>query len=454
MLALEVEYLLGRVFAGGIGDRSESEWPPHPARLFSAFAAAYFDNGSDAQEREALLWFERQGPPSIRAGEPGTGVPVVAYVPPNFPNSTVPVLRKGQPRYFPGQAPAEATVYFVWPGADPAPGVADTLLQIAGRIAYLGKACSVVRICGAATPPAANYEPFDEGSLALRVPAAGRLEELRQLFQAGLRPTPGWQQLYRRVGDATVQPPPVESAFEHLLVLRRSAGPRLPVEDTLTATEALRGALLSIAGEGGASIPEVIHGHHGGSHCAYLALPFVGSPNADGDIKGCAVAIPRGTPPAERRLVEWLCQELAVRSLKLGAYGAWNLEPIDVLPAMQSLRTYTWARPSTRWSSVTPILLDRFPKKHGPTIEQILTTACTRAGLPEPAAIVHGPYARVAGVPPVAAFRVQRDGETRRRWGVHATLEFAEPVKGPVLLGAGRYFGLGLLRPVAGEEAQ
>jgi CRISPR-associated protein Csb2 len=31
---------------------------------------------------------------------------------------------------------------------------------------------------------------------------------------------------------------------------------------------------------------------------------------------------------------------------------------------------------------------------------------------------------------------------------VHATLTFEQPVEGPVLLGAGRYFGLGLFRPL------
>jgi len=31
---------------------------------------------------------------------------------------------------------------------------------------------------------------------------------------------------------------------------------------------------------------------------------------------------------------------------------------------------------------------------------------------------------------------------------VHADIQFAAPVRGPLLLGAGRYFGLGLCLPV------
>ena len=35
---------------------------------------------------------------------------------------------------------------------------------------------------------------------------------------------------------------------------------------------------------------------------------------------------------------------------------------------------------------------------------------------------------------------------------VHATLAFGAPVRGPILLSAGRYFGLGLFRPL-GDHA-
>ena len=72
--------------------------------------------------------------------------------------------------------------------------------------------------------------------------------------------------------------------------------------------------------------------------------------------------------------------------------------------------------------------------------------------LPAPEAIEHGPYSRLDGVPPVPAFRLHRKSEERPRWGVHATLRFPVPVRGPVLLGAGRYFGLGLMRPVVEER--
>ena len=66
MLAIEVELLARRYAATTHNDRGRAEWPPHPARFFSALVAALHDNETvDAYEREALLWLERQPPPSL-----------------------------------------------------------------------------------------------------------------------------------------------------------------------------------------------------------------------------------------------------------------------------------------------------------------------------------------------------------------------------------------------------
>ncbi|MEZ6078028.1 MAG: type I-U CRISPR-associated protein Csb2 [Pirellulaceae bacterium] len=67
------------------GQWDESEWPPHPARLFMAMAAAYFEtrqfaaggeesNGQpvDDSRRSALEWLEQQPAPIVFASGKGT----------------------------------------------------------------------------------------------------------------------------------------------------------------------------------------------------------------------------------------------------------------------------------------------------------------------------------------------------------------------------------------------
>jgi CRISPR-associated protein Csb2 len=59
MLAIEVHLLTGRYAATQYNDRSRAEWPPHPARFFSALVAALHDRDpADPDERKALRWLE------------------------------------------------------------------------------------------------------------------------------------------------------------------------------------------------------------------------------------------------------------------------------------------------------------------------------------------------------------------------------------------------------------
>jgi CRISPR-associated protein Csb2 len=443
MLAFEVDYLMGRVFAGQYGDRTQSEWPPHPARLFSALASAFFENGAKPEERRALEWLEQLPPACIKAGEPGRPVRTTAFVPTNYVGDNVPVLRDKRPRQFPAQGPSEATVYFIWPEVEPDGEIESALGSLAERTGYLGKACSLVRMEIVKTVEAPNYIPDEEGEETLRVPARGRLEELAQAYELDRRPSPGAMQTYRKAGKEAETI--CESELGTMLVLRKVGGPGLPIESTLTLTNAVRRALQSSVkdGEPGA---QLIHGHNESTHCAIVALPFVEYEHADGHLMGIAIVLPRKVTSVERTTVLRACATVARNGVHIDGIGDWEID-MDDFYSEQSLKARTWTEPSSHWSTVTPILLDRFPKKKGPTVQEIVMQACRRIGLPAPIDIQHGPYSELRGVAPVPAFRLQRKPDERPRWGVHARLRFGEKVRGPVLLGAGRYFGLGLLRP-------
>jgi CRISPR-associated protein Csb2 len=129
----------------------------------------------------------------------------------------------------------------------------------------------------------------------------------------------------------------------------------------------------------------------------------------------------------------------------------WDVELCGLDIPQRALRPQVWSRPSAVWASVTPILLDRFPKKNL-SVEEILAKTCERAGLPRPIEIEHGPFSGIHGVSPVNEFRLLRSKGEKPRWGVHAKFRFEQPVRGPILLGAGRFFGLGLLKPWKWQE--
>jgi CRISPR-associated protein Csb2 len=88
MFAIAVDLLCGRYTAMQFNDRTRPEWPPHPARLFSAMVAAWADaDEPDPAERSALQWLEQQDPPAICCG-PGRARQVVThFVPVNDPTA-------------------------------------------------------------------------------------------------------------------------------------------------------------------------------------------------------------------------------------------------------------------------------------------------------------------------------------------------------------------------------
>ena len=83
--------------------------------------------------------------------------------------------------------------------------------------------------------------------------------------------------------------------------------------------------------------------------------------------------------------------------------------------------------------------------------ESAVRLACEHVGLPDPSEVglsldpMMSGARRVADFPPFR--QAGRNSEPVRRQLVHASLTFHDRVCGPFLLGAGRFFGLGLMRP-------
>jgi CRISPR-associated protein Csb2 len=84
VFAIAIELLAGRYTATQFNDRSQPEWPPHPARLYSAMVAAWADaDDPDPAERAALCWLEDQEAPEIHCGTGRARALVTHFVPVN-----------------------------------------------------------------------------------------------------------------------------------------------------------------------------------------------------------------------------------------------------------------------------------------------------------------------------------------------------------------------------------
>jgi CRISPR-associated protein Csb2 len=270
--------------------------------------------------------------------------------------------------------------------------------------------------------------------------------------------------------EEIIDVPPMTGSFfsPHIAVfsLERVDGPyrSLDLAGTLALTDRWREAMASHANDFSPETQSLLTGHAPDKsvlqtpHVAFLPLGFVGHPHADGRMSGVGLALPAEMSAGVRADV--LHVAARVRELKLGRLGAWKLAPSTMARPLETFRPATWtAHPegATQWSTVTPIAYDHHPKakdKAGYLAEVagMIRTGCEYIGLPRPREVVVTPVSAHLGVPPSYAFpRLRRkDGSERRH--THAILLFDMPVRGPLIIGAGRYRGYGLCRPMEVES--
>ena len=482
MIAIGIRYLAGWSMATDSADRSRPEWPPHPDRVFMALADAHFETGGDAPEMEALLWLERQDAPGIHASEATQRETVTTYVPVNDsaplnrrtarePSAQqaraglqlLPENRSRQARQFPVAIPRDPTVYLVWP-SDPSPEVRKGLESLCSKTVRVGHSASLVQAWVEDAPPPPNLIPAEGvAQRPLRASGPGRLEHLASQFQNNRRPERSRWVNYVPAQPEGPPPAPHGVFSDRLLALRRVEGRRMGLESTLLLAEKLRNAVVRHCPE---PVPEWVSGHtldgrpSQTPHLAFLPLPFVGNRHADGHLLGFALAVPRhiDQPEVGRCLNPVLGFEPDGSPRRVHIYdGAnfdWRLEMEQGHSPTAALRSRAWTSPARRWATVTPMVFDRHPKgrdQEGQAVRMV-EEACERIGLPRPLDVMLSQVSLHLGVPHSRSFPgIRRKPDNGRLQHLHAVVTFAEPVAGPVILGAGRYRGYGMCRPLRWE---
>ncbi len=531
MLAIEVELLTGRYAATAHNDRGRAEWPPHPARFFSALVAALHDHeNNDHAERAALLWLEQQSAPSLWVdpeSRVGRRQAQDVYVPVNdvtlrmdtdirdaeqalaraegaskrraaekklaaarrapvtleeTPSDTdiktakalLPEGRTRQVRTFPVVIPETPIFAFLWPTAEPSPHRA-ALRQLCARVTRLGHSSSLVRCSVVDRDLAATLVPSDQGDVVLRVVGPGQLERLDRDFTHHQghrsRVLPARSQRYRSASKATTPPAGAESVFSSDWVIFERVGGSRPVASRATdLARALRGALIELHGT--EDLPATLSGHAETGptkqpHVAFVPLPFVGNEHADGSLMGCALVMPRDLAKGDRELLlrlvaKWEKERSDQRgnlTLAGGTLPSYTIRRVDV-SAKAALDPKRWCRVSKRFLTATPIALDKNPgnlrsnqndaaRKAAVEAQQSISDACLRVVGVRPFSVEVSLAPLLAGSQHVSDFLPWPGRRSRTpRVRVHADICFESPVEGPLLLGAGRYFGLGLCLPV------
>jgi CRISPR-associated protein Csb2 len=490
-LILEIEHLLGVAFAARSPADSSPDWPPQPDRVFSALVAAWAGRNKRAEERRALEWLESQPVPEIAASGGFPRTAAIVFVPPNDPQSgriaertVMPDFRRRQPRRFPAYRPDDPVVRLFWRDVEADDQTLAALNVLAADVPYIGHSASLTR-CRFGTDRAAERTVRSR-----RRVYRGRLSELERTYDVGRRPNPG-EEVH---AEPELKPLPKRSMFaERWLVLEHVDGEMPDLRAAALVCKALRCALMSGYKANGreVAIPAIVSGHAAdGSpladpHLAIAPLAFLGTRYADGRVFGFAL-IPPGEgellddaefQTALRELAKWKSDQ-GRRELNLVCDGFNLTFALSSEGTRHSLNPAPYVAVAKTWATCTPIVLDRHLKATTNTardkeVQELIACACSNVGLPVPTralvrngngrceefAIAAGKHSAIEGAPSAyptghaprwTGWRLPKNLASRQL--THGVLQFEEPVRGPVVLGAGRFAGLGLCRALDAEE--
>ena len=476
-LAVTID-LIGAGVYHGADAAGDLQWPPSPTRLLGAFVAAEGTASGCGADETGLSMLERAGPPRIIACRPefvaeydddGLARYVAAHDLTRKPGAAWMGLagRVGtiaRPRRM--AHPAHPRIVYIWDDLRPSPAELAALRRRAARIGYLGGSGSFVEVLvtdecprNDDDPRLGEWRPDSTGSVAIDVPVSGAIRAWDHHFGEQQRRGAAHQRgsvmaLRHRCWYSEPGGDPAVAGYDGRVVARfRFVTPVAP-EMVLTVAEATRRSILDAYERHWGDLPAWIAGHANTGPVSaapkFVPLPNVGSKHSDGRILGAMLLVPNTAPTTEAaRLV------VVARSLsRLRGRGV----DVKVRPARRgdpyTVSDWRWSRRSRLWATAWPVLLPRWYRRPEGVTADDVATWCRHAGMADGAQIVELSLDRLptlAGAVPLDHHRMNRRGKQPRPH-LHVVVKFDRYVAGPLILGAGASFGLGLLAPLDGTR--
>lgn len=479
-----------------------SEWPPSPARLFQALLAGAMlhERGKPAFAIEhALRWLEALPPPVIWAPEAWAGTQYAVFGPLNNwdvlardwaegrESRKAPEALRTQIDFRPywldcAEGSEAVFLYYLWDltGIDEkGREYADRICALAPYLLALGWGIDLAAASAEvrSQPPdprpgerLVRYTPDStgRGNLQLSVPSPGWTTRLAANYAVWSRRArgpadghrlmnvPGTVPSGRRRGYLR-DPDRAGRAFASYQLVQLNGEPlAIPWEDSVVVAGWLRHAVgkrMERDGRSAEWIRGYVMGHGEGParsrRLAYLPLPSIGHPHSDGQVRRALVADPPKAEEPVVRSLQWSLTGERIIDEKGGCRGRLvALEKDD--PVLQR-----YVQPALLWVTVTPVVLhghDHRGRKFLPArAERLLQEAFEQSGL-ERSNIAAFSYQRAplwAGTGSARECRVPAHLAMWPRF--HVAVRFRNPVTGPVVVGLGRHYGIGIFAALPGR---
>lgn len=502
-LAVQVRFHDGRYHGDG-------DWPPCPARLFQALVAGAGLNGPlDQACCDALAWLERLPPPLIGSPHAQRGQRVMFYMPNNDMDavdgdpSRVAKIRTAKKFFNPWIFDAEVPFLYIWEHlSDGDETFAFKICSLAERLYQLGRGIDmawawaevlsdahVQALLSAYPGPIQHPSARAAGRVekALLCPLPGSLESIRSRYKAFgnrfdvRRKGRTVEFTYRKAPRVSFRPvayesPPARFTYEfHNSTADSSFEPwplskvsRLVIYLRDAAVTRLKAALPNRI----AQIDQVLVGRRPdrtidgptAERVRIIPLPSIGHAYADLAIRRVLVEVP-GACPLRSDDIAWAFSSLQPVDIATG-----EVFPLVLTPSADDsmLKHYGIGKDveARTWRTVTPAALPGAAERRRIAPSRKLVEAkpgAERMDEQQRAASTVIQALRYAEIRErVERIRVQREpfagnGDRveafspgtrftcRRLW--HVEITFSGPVSGPLVLGDGRFLGLGIMAP-------
>lgn len=499
-LNISVHYLQPLCHARG--ESGEPEWPPSPLRLFQSLVAASAARWNERIRIEhaapALSWLEKLPAPSIVA-PPGETAKARyrLYVPNNVGDLVAGSWSRGgesdiakyrtekdvQPTWLPTAPDESPTVHYLFeiPDGDPEArasidiliGAARSLTHVGWGVDMVAGNATVIDAQSAAALKGVRWQSTDDpSSVALRVPRDGTFQALTSLHERFLNriqrdsrgeesfhpvpPLSEWKSVgYRRETDVIGRP-------WRLFELRNSDGTFFSYSQTrlihvAAMTRHLACDLVQRSLPRGTTpgwSEQYVAGHNTGNgnehrQLSYLPLPSIGITHADQAVRRVLIAGPIG----DLAYVDHIAKLLAGQRLVPEAGTTLQGDPL-LIPKSRDAVTGLYVGRSSTWTSVTPVILPGHDDHRPAKTRKLIEKALAQSGVSQTCEFEWSPYSAFARS--LTAHRYNRRKEPagyvrpehlKNLTAVHLTLRFSEGVRvpGPLVIGAGRHCGLGLM---------
>ena len=463
------------------------DWPPSPARLFQALVAASHLGVSDQKFKSALEWLESKSPPTIIACKrevkkwrrsfprnefdaflsqiKSKGFYPLGFHPSYLPSGKEDVFRGSYEEREPTVSFLDESrvIYYIWPIADEEEENAKLICELARKIIYLGWGTDMVVGSGSILSEeeiklltGVRYIPDPKGEIKLKIPRRGFLGDVEECFrkkwkehqgQINVRPTPGWG-TYTCEGDI-VGPSLSYVGFELIdpndpdLELTKAFPPERWGEIVGWLRHAVAEALERKEEKPKEWVNQKVLGHpENSSHFYFLPIPSVGHPHADGFIRRVMIC---WDPMSIGDVKENDLREVLQDEMLISEEGRKEA----LLRYSRSKFFKRFVDLGLDWESVSPVVLHGYDYRHGKfsyrKCQLLILQAFKKAGYSpefvEEIFFQKGPF--VPGTLHVVRYFVPR--HLRNSPMYHVRIRFKKPVRGPVVVGRGRFYGLGLL---------